>query len=308
MRLNVAGVQVRSEFGKPQRNLRNAASYVRKAASAGAQLILCPEFLASGYKLETALWAFAEPRGGVTESWLLRQAKLHRVFIGASYLERQSGDYFNCFALASPDGEILGRVRKRNFAYFESWLFSAGSGSRVIPSQLGRIGVGICFDAYTEDFLQEMAREQVDFLLMPHSAALIPRFPGISESIQDSLCRVAPCCSLALGIPSLLVNQAGTGTFSTSLPIFPAVRVKMEFPGRSMLCSAAGEIVVQLDGRESIACGEISLDPGFRVAERKPGADFWSARPRSFPRALAVVHRLLTQVGRRRYRKRLHHP
>src|SRR5207237_529905 len=133
----------------------------------GAELVLCPEFLAPGYSYHPSLWTMAEPCGGPTELWLARMARQHRMYIGASYLEASGDDFFNTFSLMRPDGTVAGRVRKESLPGFEGWYFQGCSGLKVIETELGRIGIGICHDNCTSRFMRRVSQEQIDLLLMP---------------------------------------------------------------------------------------------------------------------------------------------
>ena len=101
--LRVAAVQVESRNGEGARNLARAAPWVARAAERGAQLVLCPEFLATGYIYDTSIWRAAERAGGLTERWLGDLARRHAIHVGASYLESDGDDFHNTFALAAPD-------------------------------------------------------------------------------------------------------------------------------------------------------------------------------------------------------------
>jgi len=119
--LRVAGVQVESRTLDVQGNLRRAEALVAVAAERGAELVLCPEFLAPGYVYDPSLWDAAEVRGGPTELWLAQMARQHRLYIGASYLEASGDDFFNTFTLMRPDGTPAGRVRKESLPGFEGY-------------------------------------------------------------------------------------------------------------------------------------------------------------------------------------------
>src|SRR5260370_19976379 len=84
--IRVAAVQGTSKDGEVERNLAHAQRFVAEAADRGAQLVLCPEFLAAGYLYDEAIWKSGEPCEGPTERWLRRLAKEHRIHVGATYL------------------------------------------------------------------------------------------------------------------------------------------------------------------------------------------------------------------------------
>jgi N-carbamoylputrescine amidase len=169
--LRLAGVQVESRNLDVQGNLRRAEALVAVAAQRGAELVLCPEFLAPGYVYDPSIWDVAEPRGGPTELWLARIARQHGLYIGASYLEASGDDFYNTFTLMRPDGTVAGRVRKESLPGFEGWFFRSCSESKVIETEIGRIGVGICHDNNTARFMLGEPGP-VDLLLMPHSGRI----------------------------------------------------------------------------------------------------------------------------------------
>ena len=148
-KLRIARLQVESRNFDLEGNLRRAEALLTSAAERGAELALCPELLAPGYVYYRSLWDMAEPRSGPTELWLARMARQHRMYIGASYLEASGDDFSNTFSLMKPDGTIAGRVRKESLPGFEGWYFKSCPGPKVIETEFGRIGIGICHDNCT---------------------------------------------------------------------------------------------------------------------------------------------------------------
>src|SRR5688572_1178229 len=112
--LRVAGVQVESRNSDVGANLQRAEALVAVAAERGAELVLCPELMATGYLYHPSIWDVAESQGGPTELWLASMARQRRIYIGASYLEANGEDFFNTFTLMRPDGTVAGRVRKES--------------------------------------------------------------------------------------------------------------------------------------------------------------------------------------------------
>jgi predicted amidohydrolase len=93
-----------SRNGDPAGNLTRALSFVEEAAGLGAQLILLPELMPTGYLFSDELWDAAEPTQGLTARWLREQARRLGVHLGTSFLEADGEDFFNTFVLATPEG------------------------------------------------------------------------------------------------------------------------------------------------------------------------------------------------------------
>ena len=85
--LTVAAIQATSYNGCGERNLANAERLVERAAMRGAQLVVCPELLATGYVYDERIWEEGELAEGPTERWLARLAKAYSITIGAGFLE-----------------------------------------------------------------------------------------------------------------------------------------------------------------------------------------------------------------------------
>ncbi|MCM6778723.1 carbon-nitrogen hydrolase family protein [Nocardia sp. CDC159] len=66
------------------------------------------------------------------------------IYIGASYLEADDDQFYNTFALFGPGGELLGRVCKGSLPAFEGWYFAPSAEPKVIDTDVGRLGIGIC--------------------------------------------------------------------------------------------------------------------------------------------------------------------
>jgi N-carbamoylputrescine amidase len=113
-----------SENGAVEANLKRATRMIEQAASAGARLIALPELFSGGYWLCEKAWDTAEPQGGTTERWLSESAARLGVYLGGSYLLASGEDFFNVFALATPAGQIAGRVPKQIPASLEGLSLS----------------------------------------------------------------------------------------------------------------------------------------------------------------------------------------
>jgi N-carbamoylputrescine amidase len=301
--LRVAGVQVDSRNLDVQGNLRRAEALVAVAAERGAQLVLCPEFLAPGYVYDSSLWDVAEPRGGPTELWLAHMARQHRLYIGASYLEASADDFFNTFTLMGPDGTVAGRVQKESLPGFEGWFFRSGPGPKVIETELGRIGIGICWDNSTARFMRRLTHEHVDLLLMPHSAPFIAMGPLklVGDNGREMLRGIARFYASAFGVPTLMVNKAAGQDSWSPVPCVPLVRLRLHYIGQSMICNADGIVCDQLDEQEGVVFAEVNLDARRKRQPARLPTGYWSRPPGLFPRTSAAMFRALEWIGKAAY-------
>lgn len=301
--LRVAAVQARSDNGAAQRNLEACTPLVAEAAARGAQLVLCPEFLAAGYIYEESIWDAGELQGGATESWLADRANEHGVTIGATYLEAEGEHFYNTFALFGPKG-LVGRVRKRSLPFFEGWFFTPCQKSKILETEFGRIAVGICNDNQTAGFMRDVIEAQPDLILMPHSAPS-PVFPVMNRlyrRIYDSqLSQAAKRYAKAFGVPVVMANKGSDEVVHSRVPLIPSLTIEWTFEGHSTIVDHRGEeLAVQRRG-QGVLVEDVVLDPAHKRAAAKPKG-YWSFAPRLFWRSGGAMLRKLEKLGMQAYR------
>lgn len=263
----VAAVQMDCQVGEVAANLAQAAYWVEQAAAQGARLVLLPELMPSGYQLDEALWESAEPMEGRTVQTLQALAQRCSVYVGTTFLEARDEDFYNTFVLVTPRGEIAGRVCKTPPASLEAYFYRSGHGeSHVIETELGRIGVGICYENLLFRRLSDLYRAEVDLVLQPMAAGrLIPFVPGDVQRFDSLVRRGAPHYARVLGVPVVMANRAGT---------FDTPQAEGEPPIRSSFCGLS--MIVARDGKVKASLGE---DQGMIVAEVELGGGQRAAAP-----------------------------
>jgi N-carbamoylputrescine amidase len=268
--IKVAAIQFRADPGDIPNNLSRAESLVSKAAAQGSRIVLLPELTPGGYVLTEEIWNSGETMQGQSVAWLKATARHLNIYLGMSFLEAEEADFYNSFVLAAPNGEIAGRVRKNPPASAEAYFFRAGNDEHFIDTEIGRIGVSICYEALLHERLAEHQRNRIDLLLIPMSAGTpSPIFPIRKRDcfIYDKmLLGLAAHHALALGVPTVMANKCG--------PLVTAMPAGMPFqdtcfPGLSTIASAEGQVACQLSDTEGIAVAEVELEPT-RKAKNAP--------------------------------------
>eukprot|EP00871_Galdieria_phlegrea_P000964 jgi/Galph1/1869/GphlegSOOS_G528.1 len=165
----VALCQLLSTENKTE-NVAKAVKYIQMAAEKGAQLVILPECFNSPYD-NAAFPVYAEripePGEPITEEFptclaLSQVAKSNNVYVlGGSIPERDGSKIFNCSPVFSPDGALIAKHRKVHLfdvdvpggiRFFESETLSAGNKITVVNTELGSIGVAICYDVRFPEF------------------------------------------------------------------------------------------------------------------------------------------------------------
>jgi N-carbamoylputrescine amidase len=269
--LRIAAVQMVSQEGSIKANLESAMLLVGQAVHDGAEFVLLPEFMPTGYLWDRRIWQAAESKEGPTVHWLQETSARLGIWLGTSFLETDGKDFFNTFVLTTPEGAEAGRVRKQFPSMGEAFFFKGEPGSHVIETSLGRIGVGICFDAHTVKVARLLGEPPIDLMLIPHSYSI----PAMSTKdvsavdiarMKNNLLGIGPYYARLLGIPAVSVNKCG-----------PAQAPKPEgyiFPGLSTIVDSNGTVQARMEEQEGFIEANVTLDP----ARKK------SAIPRAYGR------------------------
>ena len=298
--LRVAGVQLDCRPLRTTENLAHAERFVEQAVAQGAVLVLLPELMPGGYLLTEDIWRTAERFDGPSVAWLRRVAGRHGIFLGMSFAEADGSDVFNSFVLATPQGSIAGRVRKSPPASVEAYFFRAGDDPHHIDTEIGRIGVGICYENLLYQRLAALHEASVDLVVQPTAAGTpTPTFPLRRRDADAFECMIRANTALyaqALGVPVVMANRCGR--LVTPLPgMLPAQDTR--FPGFSAIADSDGKLKAQLGAGEGVVCGDVVIDPARRARQPPTAYGRWALPVPWF----AFVWPLTQKLGERAYAK-----
>lgn len=255
--LSLAVIQPPGEPGLA--HLDEVGRLIAEAAGRGAQLVLLPELFAMPFHFDVGAWRWATPQGGKIEGFLQSTAKMLGIHLGGSYLEARGSDFFNTFALASPAGKIVGRVGKANPCSLERCLFSPAQGPQVIETDLGRIGVAICYDNSIRELVDRLLGGNPDLWLMPLSAPLLPFSLAGKKGVARYLAelRDSPAAmAKQFGIPVAMANKIGP--WHAPMPGWLPT-IKSHFPGASRIVDSDGSEVAVAADRVDVCVAEVTL-------------------------------------------------
>ncbi len=258
MILPIACAQLACTPFDPASNLAKADHFVREAARQGARLILLPEFLATGCAYDRRLRDFAEPLGGPTTRWLRRQSRRTKCWIGAGIIER-AGGLFDTFVLAGPGGEVFS-YRKQYPAFFERLYFDRGQSVGIFDTDLGRVGVMICWDMVHARPSDAMAG-RVDLLLICSAWPAVgggnfPLYGARGWLDRQPLLRPK---ALAERLKVAVAYCNMTGPFVTPVP-WLGLTYRSVYAGGSSLTDARGRTRGAAGLEETIIVGEVQIE------------------------------------------------
>ncbi|RMZ57208.1 hypothetical protein APUTEX25_004042 [Auxenochlorella protothecoides] len=162
-----------------ERNIQHARQVIDRAAGEGARLVILPEIWNSPYSNDSFPVYAEEVGGGESPSTAMLSdaaAANSIVLVGGSIPERSEGKLFNTSFVYGSKGELLGRHRKVHLfdidipgkiRFKESEVLTPGSDLTVIDTELGRIGVAICYDIRFPELAALYAARGCQLLVYP---------------------------------------------------------------------------------------------------------------------------------------------
>ncbi|MEH6375095.1 carbon-nitrogen hydrolase family protein [Streptomyces sp. KLMMK] len=158
----------------------------RRAAAAGARILLTNELFLTGYALGDAVSERAEPADGPGARAVARIAAEHGLAVGYGYPERDEADggtVYNALQLIGPDGARLANYRKTHlFGAYETAHFRPGSEAVVQADFAGlRLGLLICYDVEFPEPVRAHALAGTELLLAP--TALMRPYEIVPQTI-----------------------------------------------------------------------------------------------------------------------------
>jgi predicted amidohydrolase len=241
-------------------NLDTAEGFAAEAARHGARLVVFPEvFLWRGPRAEEV--SNAEPIPGPTTDRLAALARRLKIHLVAGSLLEHNGTAraFNTSVLFDPRGEIVARYRKLHLfdvdipgqvTIRESDTRASGAAVVAAPTELGVIGLTICYDLRFPELYRQLTLGGAEIITVP-SAFTFPTGAAHWEillrarAIENQVYLVAP-------------DQIGTSPSGV-----------VDF-GNSMIVDPWGKPLARAADRETLIFAEIDRDYQDRVRRELP--------------------------------------
>jgi predicted amidohydrolase len=163
----------------PETNIAATLQMVRSAAAQGAHLIMTPEMTnvidMDRKRLMTRVHRQAHDPSVAAFAACARETGSH-LLAGSLALAGDDGRLLNRSLLFAPDGNILAHYDKVHMfdvdlpggeSYRESSAYAAGSRAVIVPTDLGPIGMTICYDLRFPALYRYLAQAGAAFITIP---------------------------------------------------------------------------------------------------------------------------------------------
>jgi deaminated glutathione amidase len=242
-------------------NLARGTALVRQAAERGARLVVLPEVFAwRGPRGDEA--AVAEALPGPTSEALAALARELQIWLCAgSLLERVPDEprAYNTSCLFDPRGTLVARYRKIHLfdveipgrvSVQESATRAAGTEVVAVPTELGTLGLSVCYDLRFPELYRRLVRAGAEILLVP-SAFTFPT----GAAHWEVLCRAR-----AVENQCYLIAPDQTGTSPHGFADW----------GDSLIVDPWGRVVARAGDGEGVITAEIDRTYLARVRRELP--------------------------------------
>ncbi|GGC52062.1 carbon-nitrogen hydrolase family protein [Chelatococcus reniformis] len=170
-RFRAAAVQTLARLGDLDHNIAIARAYVEDAVRQQAELIVFPECMDTGYLFDSPAHcrdlAETVPDGRFVSA-LAQMAREHGVYIASGITEWDAAKskIFNSGVMFGRNGEVACHYHKQFLAtHDQNWFEFGERGCPVVDTDLGRIGLLICFDGRIPEIFRSMAMQGAEVIV-----------------------------------------------------------------------------------------------------------------------------------------------
>ncbi|GGO96602.1 carbon-nitrogen hydrolase family protein [Wenjunlia tyrosinilytica] len=267
-----------------EENIGRAADWVTRCVeSTGAELVVLPESVSTGFTPALGpeeLWDLVDEVPGVLCDPLRDRARELGVHLVWGTYERgdERGVVHNSAVVAGPDGQVLGVYRKTHpfgpeLASRGGWV-TPGDRVTVVETELGRIGMVICFDGDYPELSRIQAVRGAEIICRP--SALLR-----SADLWELTCRAR-----AYDNHVYVIGANATGVDPGGVLYF----------GNSLIVSPGAEVVARGSSHESWVAAR--LDPQRALAALTPGSSVPQVFDHLRDRNLDLVRRYADDLTR----------
>jgi predicted amidohydrolase len=247
--VEVVVLQMSARAGDLTANLDRFAELVR-AHAGGADLVVAPELVTSGYDLDVLARhgrELAEPLDGPTAARVSELAVQMGATLVLGMLERDGDVLYDTAVAVSPDGRVL-PYRKSHLYPTELEVFAAGTELVVAATPAGRLGMMICFEHAFPEVATALALRGAEILVIPSAVPV-----GYEHLLTlRTRARAQDNQVFAVGC-----NLTGDG-----------------FCGRSLVADPRGDVIAEAGVKETVFRATLDLAAIDREREREPSLRF----------------------------------
>jgi predicted amidohydrolase len=243
-----------------QANLQLSVDVARELFDRGAEIVVLPELIVSGYVADPArLTEVAEPLDGPSVTAWGELASRTGGFVAGGFCERDGDAIYNSAVVVSPDGVLL-HYRKLHLFGAEKLAFVPGNlGLPVAQARFGTVGLCVCYDLRFVETVRALTLQGAELICVP--TAWLPGFDS-ERWDAEGFCPQARGALLQANLDQAFIacaSQFGDGGDGP------------QFLGSSVLCDPYGKALLgpMAADRQQLAIATVDLDAVEQAHERE---------------------------------------
>jgi len=234
--VTVAAVQMSIEPLNIEANLKKTSNLLEQIhKSISCDLVVFPEDCITGpipHNLDYSLNITSQPI-----NHFQKLAQIYRTHIVAgSFIEKKQDQYFNTSLLINPEGKIILTYQKNNLWHPERRYLKKGHTIDVVETEIGNIGLIICWDLAFPSLCNKLAEKKADIICCPaywtkdDGKSLIKKYGNMTEETMVNVL----CSARAIENELMLIfsNGAGTAKIPLKTRVFSSKQI-----GQSQICA-----------------------------------------------------------------------
>jgi predicted amidohydrolase len=258
-------------------NRERALAAIAEGVELGAEVIVLPELVTSGYMFESAEEAASlavAPDHEILREWA-QLARRHGVIIAGGFAERgEEGQTYNSAAVIDESG-LRAVYRKLHLWDREKLWFAPGElPPPVIDTSVGKLSVIVCYDVEFPELTRMVALAGTQLLLVPTNWPLGPRPEG--ERPAEVVIAMAAARGNRMAVAC--ADRAG-------------VEREQPWTGCSTIIGADGWVAAEKAGADALSLGPVTADLDLELALDKRYTELADAFADRRPALYATIAR-----------------
>jgi predicted amidohydrolase len=281
VKLRVAAIQMTAILGDVAANLEKADRLVEEAAAGGAQVIILPEFFTSAAAFHPDMLHAVLPLSGKASELLVSKARKHQAYVGGSFISSRSGNRYNTFVLAMPDGATALHDKDQP-TMWENCYYKGGQDDGIIPTPVGVFGTALCWE-FIRNRTARRLMGRVDLVAggscwwtVPKGWPLKPIWEWHHARNQNVMASTPSTFARLLGVP--VIHAAHAGDFKAFMPLLPGAPYESFYMGETQIVDGSGVVLSRLSRQEGEGVIVSEITTGRTSPSLGPLGTFWIPR------------------------------
>ena len=164
-KVKIAVVQFEIKEDAPEKNIKRAEEFIKKASKKKADIIVFPEnFLSHPINGKRE---FIDEKGFARKAFQEIAKKYKIDIVCGSVLEKQNNKTYNTAYYINSQGKIKCKYKKIHLWLTEKNCITPGKETKVFNTKYGKIGLIICWDLIFPEVFRKMVRKGAEIIICP---------------------------------------------------------------------------------------------------------------------------------------------